>query len=265
MALFNIQDHLRKLYEMIRPVEGFLADMRSLVFVPSGFLHYLPFHALFDGSTYLADRFITSYAPTATIHRSFLERQMQSDGDSLLVGVPDQAAPLIGAEIESIHSVIPNARTFMGPAATKECLMREMETAGMIHIASHATFRHDNPMFSSFQLHDGPINFFDIYKLRTSARLITLSGCGTGLSNIVAGDELLGLVRGFLYAGATSLVISLWDVNDRTTADLMTYFYANLAAGRSKGESLRLAMSRLREDEPHPYYWAPFLLMGDPS
>jgi CHAT domain-containing protein len=92
-----------------------------------------------------------------------------------------------------------------------------------------------------------------------------LSGCGTGLSKVVAGDELLGLVRGFLYAGATSVVISLWDVNDRTTADLMRYFYANLAAGHSKGESLKLAMLRLRKDEPHPYYWAPFLLIGDAS
>jgi CHAT domain-containing protein len=139
-----------------------------------------------------------------------------------------------------------------------------METAGVIHIASHATFRPDNPMFSSFQLHDGPMNFFDIYNLRTSASLITLSGCGTGLSNVVAGDELLGLVRGFLYAGATSVILSLWDVNDRTTADLMRYFYGCFAEGKTKGVSLREAMLRLRQDQPHPYYWAPFLLMGNP-
>ena len=120
-------------------------------------------------------------------------------------------------------------------------------------------------MFSSIQLHDKALNFFDIYNLRTRASLITLSGCGTGLSSIVAGDELLGLVRGFLYAGATSVVISLWDVNDETTADLMRYFYSNLAEGHPKSESLRLAMLQLRQDHPHPYYWAPFLLMGDPS
>ena len=140
-----------------------------------------------------------------------------------------------------------------------------MKSAGIIHIASHATFRPDNPMFSSFQLDDGPMNFFDIYTLQTSASLITLSGCGTGLSGVVAGDELLGLVRGFLYAGATSVVLSLWDVNDRSTADLMKYFYGCLAAGQRKGESLRSAMLRLRQDHPHPYHWAPFLLMGDPS
>jgi CHAT domain-containing protein len=266
MALFNIQDHLQKLYEMlIRPLEEFLVDATSLVVVPFDFLHYLPFHALFDGSLYLADRFIISYAPAATIHRMFIERHARSEGNALLIGVPDEAAPLIGAEIDGIRSVTPNARSFIGSAATRECLTREMETARIIHIASHATFRQDNPLFSSIQLHDGSINFFDIYNLRTSASLITLSGCGTGLSKVVAGDELLGLVRGFLYAGATSVVISLWDVNDRTTADLMRYFYANLAAGHSKGESLKLAMLRLRKDEPHPYYWAPFLLIGDAS
>ena len=267
VALANIQDHLQKLYEMlIRPVEAFLADAAVLVFVPFDFLHYVPFHALFDGTAYLADRFIISYAPTATIHRLFTRRERRSnDGAALLIGVPDEAAPLIAEEIDSIQSVLPEARSFVGPGATKECLTREIQTAGIIHIASHATFRPDNPMFSSLQLHDAAINFFDIYNLRTSASLVTLSGCGTGLSNVVAGDELLGLIRGFLYAGATSVVLSLWDVNDRTTADLMKSFYRSLAAGATKGQSLRSAMLSVRDEHPHPYYWAPFLLMGNPN
>src|SRR6266568_4622670 len=79
VALANIQDHLQKLYEMlIRPVEAFLADAAVLVFVPFDFLHYVPFHALFDGTAYLADRFIISYAPTATIHRLFTGRERRS-------------------------------------------------------------------------------------------------------------------------------------------------------------------------------------------
>jgi CHAT domain-containing protein len=266
MALANIQAHLKTLYGMlVRPIEHWLSDKQSVIFVPSDLLHYLPFHALFDGSAYLADRFTISYAPTATIYRLFVERPVEHKPEMLLIGVPDEAAPVIADEIESIQSVLPNARAFIGDTATRDRLTQEMETAGMIHIASHATFRPDNPMFSSFQLYDGPMNFFDIYNLRTSASLITLSGCGTGLSNVVAGDELLGLVRGFLYAGATSVVLSLWDVNDRTTADLMKYFYGSLAEGKTKGVSLRSAMLRLRDEHPHPYYWAPFLLMGNPS
>ena len=266
MALLNIQDHLSALYRMlVGPLETFLAGTKSLIFVPFDFLHYLPFHALFDGNSYLADHFKISYAPTATIYRLFKKKPVDAGGAALLLGVPDERAPFISGEIESICSVLPNRRSFVGAEATQAHLTREMTDAEIIHIASHASFRPDNPMFSSIQLHDKALNFFDIYNLRTRASLITLSGCGTGLSSIVAGDELLGLVRGFLYAGATSVVISVWDVNDETTADLMRYFYSNLAEGHPKSESLRLAMLQLRQDHPHPYYWAPFLLMGDPS
>ena len=235
------------------------------MFVPFDFLHYVPFHALFDGTSYLADRFWISYAPAAAIYRLFKKRPVSAAGKALLLGVPDERAPFIAHEIQSISSVLPNATPFVGAQATPERLTDEMAQAEIIHIASHATFRPDNPMFSSIQLHEKSLNFFDIYRLRTTASLITLSGCGTGLSSVVAGDELLGLIRGFLYAGATSVVTSLWDVNDQSTADLMKYFYGNLASGHSKGEALRLAMLLLRQDHPHPYYWAPFLLMGDPS
>src|SRR5262249_24888130 len=187
LVLANIQAHLKSLYEMlIRPIEPFVSEMKSLVFVPSDFLHYLPFHALFDGTAYLTDRFTISYAPTATIYRLFIERPTERKAETLLIGVPDENAPLTAKEMESIRSVLPGARAVVGEMATKEQLTREMESAGIIHIASHATFRPDNPMFSSFQLHDGPMNFFDIYKLKMSASLITLSGCGTGLSDVVA-------------------------------------------------------------------------------
>lgn len=266
LSLTNIEGHLKGIYDaLVKPLEDFIGNSQSLVFVPSDFLHYLPFHALFDGSLFLADRFAISYAPTATIFKSFSDRREPARGQALLMGVPDEAAPLILDEIDSVRSVLPNARTFVGPEATRERLKSEMANAGTIHIASHAVFRPDNPMFSSLQLHDGPMNFFDIYNLKTSASLITLSGCGTGLSNVVAGDELLGLVRGFVYAGATSVVLSLWDVNDRTTADLMKYFYGGIAEGQPKGRSLQSAMLRLRKEHPHPYYWAPFVLMGNPS
>jgi CHAT domain-containing protein len=264
--LSNIQEHLAELYRMlVDPIAGFLADRQSLIFVPFGFLHYLPFHALFDGASYLTDRFTVSYAPSATIYRLFRTKQGHTDGSPLLVGVADERTPFIKDEIESIRSTLPGARVFTGAKATRECLSAEIGSARMVHIASHASFRPDNPMFSSIQLHDTSLNFFDIYNLKTSASLITLSGCGTGLSSVVAGDELLGLIRGFLHAGAMSVLVSLWDVNDRTTADLMKLFYGYLAEGRPKNESLKLAMLSLREAHPHPYYWAPFVLMGDPS
>ena len=107
-------------------------------------------------------------------------------------------------------------------------------------------------MFSSIQLGDTWLSLFDIYNLKTGAELVTLSGCGTGMSEIIGGDELVGLVRGFLYSGARSLVVSLWVVHDRTTADLMKTFYSNLAAGETRWRSLRCAILALKETQPHP-------------
>ena len=90
-----------------------------------------------------------------------------------------------------------------------------------MHIATHGMFRRDNPMFSSIRLGDGPLSVYDLYELRLSAELVTLSGCGTGLSVVVGGDEQLGLVRGLLYAGARAVLLTLWDAYDSSTADFM--------------------------------------------
>jgi CHAT domain-containing protein len=92
---------------------------------------------------------------------------------------------------------------------------------------------------------------------------VTLSGCATGMNAVAAGDELLGLVRGLLYAGARALVLTLWDVHDKTTSEFMTAFYRSLQAGCAKPAALRAAMMEIRSRHPHPYYWAPFFLVGN--
>jgi CHAT domain-containing protein len=117
-------------------------------------------------------------------------------------------------------------------------------------------------MFSSLKLGDNWLNLFDIFNLQLGAELTTLSACETGMSAVWEGDELLGLARGFLYAGTPSLVVSLWTVNDRSTAQLMRRFYQDLQRGLSKARALRDAMVEVKAAFPHPYYWAPFVLMG---
>lgn len=260
------KEHLHELYrELIPPIQSALQGRRrSILFVPHGFMHYFPFHALFDGERYLIDDYEISYAPSATIYRSCVPANAGQGGDPLIIGVPDARAPQILDEVRNIESVFSNARVFIGPEATAERLRRFVQHAGIVHIASHGAFRSDNPMFSSIQLGDTWLSLFDIYNLKTSAQLVTLSGCGTGMSKIVAGDELIGLVRGFLYSGARSLVVSLWDVHDRTTAELMKTFYSNLSAGQARWKALRMAVISLKEKQPHPYYWAPFIGIGAP-
>src|SRR5262245_63414635 len=96
----------------------------------------------------------------------------------------------------------------------------------VIHIATHGRFRADNPMFSTIRLGDGYLTLYDLNRFRLPVELVTLSGCSTGLNVVAKGDELLGLVRGLLHAGARSLVLSVWDVKDRSTTDLMRWLYS---------------------------------------
>jgi CHAT domain-containing protein len=106
------------------------------------------------------------------------------------------------------------------------------------------------------------LSLYDLYELQLPVELLTLSGCGTGLNVVAAGDELLGLTRGLLCAGAQTVLLSLWDVHDRTTAEFMSSFYRQLAQEWEKGAALQRAMLELRARNPHPYFWAPFVLVG---
>jgi CHAT domain-containing protein len=105
---------------------------------------------------------------------------------------------------------------------------------------------------------------YDLYSLRLRASLVTLSACETGVNDVLAGDELVGLARGFFQAGTATVVVSLWAVEDASTARLMQRFYAQLEAGLGPALAMRRAQSDLRRQYPHPYYWAPFLVIGRP-
>ena len=119
-------------------------------------------------------------------------------------------------------------------------------------------------MFSSFKLADGPITALDLFSVACETNLVSLSGCQSGVNEVTGGDDLLGFMRGFLYAGARSLLLSLWNVNDESTAALMAHFYQEWQKGATKSSALRSAMLSVRDEHPHPFYWAPFLLVGKP-
>jgi CHAT domain-containing protein len=117
-------------------------------------------------------------------------------------------------------------------------------------------------MFSSIRLGSSYLSLYDLYHFKLPAELVILSGCATGLNVVQPGDEQIGLVRGLLQAGAQSLVLSLWDVHDHSTKEFMIAFYTRLQRGDSKPVALQGAMIELRQRYPHPYYWAPFTLIG---
>jgi CHAT domain-containing protein len=164
--------------------------------------------------------------------------------------------------VQTVARLLPHADIRVGQAANLEALRELGPASRCVHIATHGYFREDNPLFSGVRLGDAFLTVHDIYGLRLPVDLITLSGCGTGLNVVAAGDELRGLVRGLLAAGARSTVLSLWDVHDQSTAEFMTSLYEGLNAGLSKAVALQHAMALLRSAHPHPYFWAPFVLIG---
>jgi CHAT domain-containing protein/predicted negative regulator of RcsB-dependent stress response len=256
------QSHLKELYdELVAPIASWLkAD--HLIFVPHGVLHYIPFHALFDGAQHLIDRYTVSYSPSASIYALCQARTANYSGASLIFGIPDPQAPAILEEVQALAGVLDQAELFVGQNASEHVLRSKGPKSRVIHIATHGRFRQDNPMFSAIRMGDSFLSLFDLYQLSLPVELITLSGCSTGLNVVAAGDELIGLARGLLHAGAESLVLSLWDVHDKSTAEFMTVFYRLLQQGKSKATALRSAMLELRSTYPHCYQWAPFILVG---
>lgn len=256
------QAHLQELYRaLVEPIRHLL-QVRHLVVVPHAALHYLPFHALFDGQRYLIDSYTISYAPSASIFVLCHRSRRPAAGPSLVLGVPDPRAPSILSEVEEVSTLLPDPELFVGKNATEEILRKRGPACAFIHISTHAYFRQDNPLFSGIRLGASYLTLLDLYQMNLPAQLVTLSGCATGMSVVAGGDEILGLVRGFLAAGSRSLLTSLWDVHDRTTTVLMKSFYRRLREGQERAVALQSAMGELRADYPHPYYWAPFVLVG---
>ena len=238
---------------------------RKLAIVPHGLLHQLPFHALHDGERYLLERCAISYAPSATVFGLSQQRPLALHGTPLVMGVPDARIPAAAAEVERVaahlhvQQLAPQA--LVGEAATLERLSRYSE-GSLLHLACHGLFRSDNPMFSALKLQDGWLTANDAAQLRLPPSLVTLSACESGRSGGRSGSEILGLPYAFLSAGASSLLVSGWLVQDDATALLMDSWYAQLAPGVDLAEALRQAQLQVKARYPHPYYWAPFLLVG---
>jgi tetratricopeptide (TPR) repeat protein len=254
--------YLRKLYQkLFRPLENFIGE-RDLVVVPVGALHYVPFHALKNGGYLIESREVV-YAPSATVWHFLQQKSAAKKFEkALLVGFADERIPLVDKEIAALQKIFAGAKTLTGADASFSNYTAHAGNYEVLHLACHGQFRPDNPLFSSLHLADGFVTVRDICAQRLTAEIVTLSACETGLNKIFAGDEILGLARGFLAAGAKSLVLSLWTVSDAATTGLMKDFYTNLQRGKTVSASLRAAQLNFIKNDVHPYFWSPFALIG---
>jgi len=303
---------------LIAPALPEIGACSRLVIVPDGALHVLPFAALLDPTAgedrYLVEEKPLSVVASATVMAQ-LEQRRRPRGETRLVAFGDPrypqaavegSAPVLGSarrsglsldplpasrlEVESIGRLFGGGVTlWLGEDATEERAKAVGEGVTTLHFATHGFVDERRPLSSGLALSipdqvaegqdNGLLQAWEVFEqVRLDAELVTLSACATALGKEVAGEGILGLTRAFQYAGARTVLASLWSVADESTAELMRRFYSNLQAGLPKDEALRQAQIELirgpvelaaagetsrRPDATHPFYWAAFELVGD--
>jgi len=272
----EISPSLRILYKaLVAPIRSELKTAK-VVFVPHGVLHELPFGALTpDGYRFLSDDFSISYLPSVSA-LSYLHAKRGSPAPRALVLVSDQAqgfAQLSAANDEgrSIANFF-ETKPLLGKDATAGILRKDAANYDIVHLVAHFEINQINPMASQILLSRGekdddtPLDLMGVYGLHLARTdLVVLSGCQSQSGKRTRGDDIVGLSQAFLYAGSPSVIASLWNVDDEATKLLMVAFYTHLRQGLPKSESLRAAQLEVRHKYPSPFYWAGFVLTGDPG
>lgn len=282
-AFLGLQENslglLQRIYDLLlRPVEQFIAASQHLIIVPYGMLHYLPFHCLFDGVQFLVEHHDVSYLPATSLldicrqRGQRIDEQRISLQQSLVLGLSDGGRLAFAVQEANAVARQLGVIAALDNDATTTLLAKEGPHSPIVHIAAHGLFRLDSPNFSHIKLADRKLDTIDVFNLDlSSCSLVTLSACETGRAVVRGVDEVIGLGRGFLYAGAASILPTLWKVDDASSAELMEKFYHSLLSGSTKAvalanaqrEFLARARTSIRPYRIHPYFWAAFHLIGD--
>ena len=198
-------------------------------------------------------------------------RQMFEDSDYLF--------PLVGTikEVQSINETVPS-RVFINEKATEANFKKYASDYNVLHLAMHTIMRDDNPLNSMLvftnvdtgdTIEDNRLYAYEIYNMKLNAQMAVLSSCNSGLGKMQKGEGMMSLARGFIYAGCPSIIMTLWQVADKSSSELMTSFYKYLKRGKSKPEAMRLAKIDYLESADdltsNPYFWSGFVVLGDGS
>jgi tetratricopeptide (TPR) repeat protein len=202
--------------------------------------------------------------PTLKLAAGVRPPSSSQTGGALVVGNPRGDLPFAEKEARAVAEKL-GTRALVGRQATKEAVLKGLASASVVHLATHAFLSKGSPMDSGVVLADGILTAREVIQCRLSTNLLVLSACETGLGTSLGGDELAGLGHAFMYAGAHSMLVSLWKVNDMATAALMVAFYEAYCRDLNKTEALSQAMAKVRAEQSwqHSYYWGSFTLMGN--
>jgi CHAT domain-containing protein/Tfp pilus assembly protein PilF len=274
-SMERILPEMSHLYSvLIEPVAKSLEKYRNLVIIPNGSLHFLPFQALINkNGDYLVERFNIIYAPSASVLIICKNRKVKPGSRFMGMALSDiyldnkSGLPGTEDEVRKILPLFPDNISTFGIQSTETFVKKNSADCNFIHFATHGSYNYEQPLYSHLLFSpsdedDGRLNVFEVFELNLNASLVTLSACETGLGNISQGDELVGLSRAFLFAGASSVIVSLWAVADYPTSLLMVNFYRYLKDHNLK-EALTLAQRDVIKIYPQPLYWSPFILIGN--
>ena len=261
---------LNTLYDtIIEPIQDLLLGS-ELIFVPEGPLCLAPF-AAFKGpdSKYLCESFKIRLAPSLTCLKMIADCPLDyhRNTGALLVGDPlTELWPLPCAreEVEMIGKIL-NSTPLIGTQATKDEVLRRLGSVALVHLAAHGNMETgDIALASNEGVKKDILTMRDVLRVQIRARLVVLSCCHSARGEIKA-EGVVGIARAFLGAGARSVLVSLWAIDDKATLEFMKNFYQHVVKGRSASEALNQAMNCMRESEEFSAvkFWAPFVLIGD--
>lgn len=259
---------------LIAPIEEDLKDIRVLAFIPTGSLHYVPFAALGRakgaGIEFLVERFPCVNLVKSSDLEQVSRQPTPADGGLLALGNPDGSLPAAEVEVSEIARQFAKAKKLLGKQATSGSLKTLDPGTRYLHLATHGILDSSDPK-KSYLLMAGKdaashLTMGEIYELNLEGiRLVTLSACETAREGTSPGSEISSLAEAFSVAGTNSVVASLWSVSDEATEKLMTEFYKALVQKKSLAGSLQSAELALLKNPAtaHPFYWAPFVMLGD--
>jgi CHAT domain-containing protein/Flp pilus assembly protein TadD len=271
----EVNSDMSELYKyLVAPVESSLASFSNLVIIPNQSLHFLPFQALINKKgEYFVQKFNLVYAPSASVYIICNDKLIKTGSKFMGVALGDvsvdnnEGLPGTEDELKKILPLFPDNISTFGKQSTETFVRKNSGNCNFLHFATHGLYNYKQPLYSyllfpSTDEDDGRLNVFEVFEMNINAKLVTLSACKTGLGNISQGDELTGLSRAFIFAGSSSVIVSLWSVADYPTALLMSNFYRYLK-DHSMQEALTLAQKDVIKLYPEPVYWAPFILIGN--
>jgi CHAT domain-containing protein len=174
--------------------------------------------------------------------------------------------------VNEIHKLLDNfseRSVYLGAEATKESFFRGIQNSSIVHVATHSEVSEQDPLFSTVYLNSSgpsmqPLHAYELFDAEIKSDLIMMNSCSSGSGGYLQGSGILGLTRVLRYAGAKSLGLNVWSVNDKSASDFATGFYSAIRSGESKSVSMRKAkLELLYQGNANPYYWGGFMMIGN--